>query len=304
MLTQNTPYHSAGVELESDPNSFGFFRSSADIVEDGPALSARMEEDGYLFLPGLVEPEKVLRVRHRVLDLLQKEGSLHPDHPVEEGIAAPDAKLAFRPDLVQNHPDMHAVLYEGAMMELMRRFFNEPVLHFDYTWFRCRSRGPGTPPHCDLVYMGRGTKRLYTAWVPFGVIPIEVGGLIILEKSHLQAERLKKYLEMDVDTYCANRPFGEKNDPDGWRFDGSISKNPRNLRKKMGGRWLTAEEYRPGDVLLFSMQTIHASLDNKTDVIRLSSDSRYQRASEPADHRWIGENPIAHGPEGKRGLIC
>jgi hypothetical protein len=56
--------------------------------------------------------------------------------------------------------------------------------------------------------------------------------------------------------------------------------------------------------LVFSIYSLHASLDNTTDRVRLSSDSRYQPAGEPADERWIGENPIAHGPEAKRGMIC
>ena len=52
------------------------------------------------------------------------------------------------------------------------------------------------------------------------------------------------------------------------------------------------------------MATVHASLDNHSNRFRLSSDSRYQLASEPADERWIGENPIAHGVAGKRSKIC
>jgi hypothetical protein len=50
------------------------------------------------------------------------------------------------------------------------------------------------------------------------------------------------------------------------------------------------------------MVTLHCSLDNQSPVnrIRLSSDSRYQLASEPADERWIGEEPIAHGPAAQR----
>ena len=56
------------------------------------------------------------------------------------------------------------------------------------------------------------------------------------------------------------------------------------------------------------MATLHASLDNQGDTIRLSSDTRYQRADEPIDERWItgphGEKPIAHGLAAKRGRIC
>jgi len=52
------------------------------------------------------------------------------------------------------------------------------------------------------------------------------------------------------------------------------------------------------------MATVHASLDNQTNRFRLSSDSRYQLASEPADERWIGAHPAGHGPAGKKGKIC
>jgi len=71
----------------------------------------------------------------------------------------------------------------------------------------------------------------------------------------------------------------------------------------VGGRWLTSQ-YRAGDLLVFSMYTVHASLDNHSDRIRLSSDTRYQLASEPIDERWIGEAPSAHGRASKRGRIC
>lgn len=297
-------YHTCqGVALENTPDTFGYFLDSSDIAHDGEALRKRMDEEGYLYVPGFLNRNKVLKVRDLVLRMLQEEGSLHPEFPFEEGVLAPGNDLRFRPELVRDLPEIKDVLYNGEMMEFMGRFFDETVLHFDYTWFRSMSRGNGTPPHCDIVYMGRGTKRLYTAWVPYVSISLEVGGLMILERSHQQAERLKSYLEMDVDTYCLNKDFGEHNDPKGWRFSGALTKNARTLRKRLGGRWLTTE-YEPGDLLLFSMATVHASLDNKTDRVRLSSDSRYQRASEPVDHRWIGKNPIAHGAEGKRGLIC
>ena len=75
------------------------------------------------------------------------------------------------------------------------------------------------------------------------------------------------------------------------------------LREKLGGRWLTAD-FKAGDFLTFGMATVHASLDNQSTRLRLSSDSRYQLASEPADERWIGSNPIAHGPAGKKGKVC
>jgi ectoine hydroxylase-related dioxygenase (phytanoyl-CoA dioxygenase family) len=180
------------------------------------------------------------------------------------------------------------------------------VRHFDFTWLRAVAPGSGTTPHCDIVYMGRGTKQLFTAWVPFGDITLDIGGLMVLESSHRQQDRLRRYLERDVDEYCENLPRGQEvaDGKRGWEFDGTLAKDPRSLRQKLGGRWLTAPEFRMGDVVVFGMFLVHASLDNQSDRIRLSTDSRYQLASEPADERWVGPNPVGHSRAGKRGRVC
>ena len=79
----------------------------------------------------------------------------------------------------------------------------------------------------------------------------------------------------------------------------ALTFNPVRLRERLGGRWLTAD-FRAGDLLTFSMYTVHCSLDNHSDQIRLSSDTRYQLASEPVDERWVGEQPIGHGDAARR----
>ena len=208
--------------------------------------------------------------------------------------------------LAKDNAELLHVLYDGPMMALFEQLVGGDVLHFDYTWFRAVSPGRGTPPHMDIVYMGRGTQRLYTAWTPIGDVPLETGGLIVLEHSHKHDRLNAGYGSKDVDTFCENRRdpgFTQMGGGGNIRAGGALSNNPVKLRERLGGRWLTAD-FRAGDVLIFSVFLVHASLDNHSQSIRLSSDSRYQSASEPADHRWIGPNPIAHGPEGKRGMIC
>jgi len=56
--------------------------------------------------------------------------------------------------------------------------------------------------------------------------------------------------------------------------------------------------------LIFDMYLVHGGLDNRSQRFRLSSDSRYQLASEPVDERWVGADPPGHGPNSKRGKIC
>jgi hypothetical protein len=278
---------SLGQPLDLSPSAFGELRRSTALFHDPSRLRARMAEDGYLYLPGLLDREEVLGVHRSVSERLGKHETSH--------------------DIAKNNSPLAKLLYTGTMMELYEKLLGGPVRHYDFTWFRAvPPGGSGTYPHCDIVYMGRGTFNLYTSWTPICDITREVGGLMILENSHRQADKLRNYLERDVDVYCTNSPdaglieSGAKQWQD---WDGRLSSNPVTLREKLGGRWLTTD-FRAGDVLCFGMATVHASLDNQSQQYRLSSDSRYQLASEPADERWIGENPIAHGVDGKRGKIC
>jgi hypothetical protein len=274
----------------------------------------RLEEDGHLFLPGALRRDEVVDARREIVRRLAEAGLLDPARDPMDAVVAPGGRgRYFMPHLADGNAPLMRLLYDGPMMEVFGRIFGEPVRHFDYTWMRAVTPGGGTAPHCDVVYMGRGTHRLLTAWTPLGDIPIAIGGLIVLENSHRRGDVLGRYLQQDVDSYCANGPSAEKVrtgemhwehwDGSGEAWDGSISHDPSALRRALGGRWLTAD-YRMGDVLIFRMNMVHASLDNASDRIRLSSDTRYQPSSEPADERWIGPKPIAHGLEAKVGRIC
>ena len=284
-------------------------RPSSDAISDMKELRWRFERDGYLFLPGLLDRDQVLDARIEMLRKLEAAGYLHPDYPLQDGVARPDFDHPFIPGLAKDNAPLLKVLYDGPMMAFYGRFLGGAVRHFDYTW--CRSKPPGlttaTPPHYDIVFMGRGTQRLHTSWTPLGDMPVEMGGLMILENSHRLEEVKADYGQLDVDAYCTNYTdaakieSGEKQwqNPNG----GAYSKDAIATQSELGRRWLTTD-YAMGDLLIFSMYTMHASMDNQTDRIRLSTDTRYQLALEPVDERWIGENPIAHGLQSKRGMIC
>jgi hypothetical protein len=317
MMTSETllaaPVSCLGHALDISDGAFGMMRRSDDIADDAEALRDRIVEDGYLYLPGLLERAEVMGVRESVTGYLEANGYLDPAHPAMDGVVLPDKSavnldgIVRARELTAHNPRLLKLLYEGALPAFFERFLGGPVRHFDYTWFRTKAKGAGTPPHCDIVYMSRGTRNLFTSWVPIGDVPLELGGLILLENSHRQSDRIRNYLERDVDVYCVNRPgadeiaSGKKK-----HWDGRLATDAASLRKHLGRRWLTAE-YRAGDVVIFGMEMVHAGLDNHTNRLRLSSDCRFQLAAEPVDGRWIsvdGRPPTAHGPDSKRGMIC
>ena len=95
------------------------------------------------------------------------------------------------------------LIYGPACDGFIRELLDGPALHYDFTWFRPIGPGRGTAPHCDLVYMGRGTRQVFTMWVPYGDVSLNLGGLMVLEGSHRKSELLRNYLSSDVDSYCA-----------------------------------------------------------------------------------------------------
>ena len=311
-----------GRALDLSDDAFGPLRASDAIAHDPVALRTRLEEDGYLFLPGLLDREAVRAGRMELLRRVQAYGALDPDRPLEEGVLRPDADGV---GLAQNDPMWSDTLTSVLQGETMMGFFGDlldgEARSYDFIWLRSQGRGDGVEPHCDIVFMGRGTPNVLSAWTPFGDIPLGGGGLMVLEGSHRESVvRLADYLRQDVDSYCDNGPNADavrsgemhwehwQGPLPGKDWGGEIAEDAVALRAEWGGRWLTAPQFRMGDVLLFTMRTVHAGTDNLTRALRLSTDSRYQRADAPIDERWVrghhGEAPVGHGLDAKVGRIC
>lgn len=297
---------SLGHELDLSDGAFGWFRDSRALLDDPPRLRSRFEEDGYLFLVDFLERERVAGARERLLEQLHELSMLQPGTSVSDGIACTPWQSRSCHALIEGNPGLQQLLYSGRMLDLFNMLLEFEVRHFDFTWIRTIGPGQGTAPHADAVYMNRGTPRLLTAWTPLMEIPLEIGGLMIMPGSH-RLDRLRKYFAADVDTYCENQRPRTPQDSHGWigpMGDGKLSENPAILQQRLRLPWLTARVFRPGDVVIFGIHTLHGSLDNHSRHVRLSTDSRYQRSDEPADPRWIGPNPSGHAPSNRRALIC
>jgi len=297
---------SLGEELNLADDAFGWFQSSDDLLDDPAAMRRRLEEEGYLYIPGYLDLELVNEARERLLQQLDDLGMVDRDYPISDGIAKQPWQGRSCHHLIHENEPLQLLLRSGRMLDLYGRLFDTPVRALDFTWMRVIGPGHGTAPHVDSVYMNRGSLRLLTSWTPLMDITPDIGGLTVMRGSH-RLNRLQKYYHGDVDTFCTNKPNRPPQDVHEWvgpLGDGKLSAHPPQLQKNLKLPWLTAQHYRPGDVVVFSIYTIHGSLDNTTNRIRLSTDTRYQPADEPADERWIGEKPPGHGKSVRKGLIC
>ncbi|MEM8857561.1 MAG: phytanoyl-CoA dioxygenase family protein [Chloroflexota bacterium] len=267
-------------ELDFPNEKMGELESSNHLLADFSALQVQMEKDGFLYLKGLVPREKVLQARQTILEHMESKQALTPDTPVLEGVmpaGGRSVQMMGRKGIA-THPDVLAVLESQELFDFFERYFDEPALTFNYKWLRAVGNEQYTGAHMDHVYMGRGSKRLHTVWIPFGDIEVEQGTLAMcMGSNRLDGfEKIRQtYGRMDVD----------RDKVEGW-----FSREPLEIVEKFGGRWVTGR-FAAGDVMIFGMHTMHASTTNLTNRFRLSCDVRFQPASELADKRWVGTGP-------------
>jgi hypothetical protein len=270
-------------DMELGEGGIGQLRDANDLLGNAGALNARMEEDGYLLIRGLHDVDKVRATRQLLTDNLMQNGVLDERYPAMDAVIKEGARGSFlggSKELTRNQAFLDLV-EASEVMGFFADFLQADVLTYDYKWLRLVGNGDFTGAHYDICYMGRGTQEVYTCWTPLGDIPYEMGPLSLLVGSHRAPE-----FEEVRNTYG-------KMDVDRDKITGAFSNDPLEMVERFGGKWQTTE-FQMGDALIFGMYTMHGSLTNVSNRFRLSTDTRYQRSSEPVDERWIGDNPIAH----------
>jgi phytanoyl-CoA hydroxylase len=172
-------------------------------------LRKRYNDDGYLFLKGLLPRADVLKAREAYFNFLSPTGVLQPDTSPVEGIYDSAKDVAQFPGIGSGAAGMNGHPGEGAaefvdlalrahgekwyaedfckhplMLEFIGRFtgWAEHTIAFRRTLLR--NNIPGTKAigvHYDQIFLRYGEPTSVTAWVPMGDISLTGGGLIYLE---------------------------------------------------------------------------------------------------------------------------
>jgi hypothetical protein len=275
-----------GVALETGPDEFGELRDSIGLLGDVAALKQRMNDDGYLFMRGLLDRDTVLAARREILLKFAIVGEIDAiNYDVMDGIRSDrsfidSVNLFAFTDSLRTGAAYGGVVEASVLLDFFAGFLGGPVRSFDFRWPRFMRPGEGTGIHCDGPYITRGTKNVWSAWIPLGDVSMAEGALMVLERSHANEKLRTSYGTRDADR-----------EKIGW-----LSADPVGLRRRLGGAWRSAD-FRAGDVLLFGPYLVHASLDNNSPErrCRLSSDTRYLLAGDPLDERWNGDIRNPHG---------
>ncbi len=258
-------------------------RESNDILDDPDALQERMAADGYLLIRSLHSKETVLLARRQILEKLAEKEMLAPNTPLMDGTFNPNYPKPTSTGSMGNIaltqlPEFRAVVEGAPIMNFFKHFLGGEARTFNFKWLRTAGPGSGSPIHYDIVFMGRGTQELYSCWTPFGDVSLDMGPIVFCIGSNRFDKVRQTYGQSDVDHDLIQGHFSDK---------------PLEVVEKFGGHWATTT-FSAGDVIIFSMFLMHASLVNTSDKIRITADTRYQLASEGIDERWIGENPKGH----------
>lgn len=260
-----------------DPHRWGDLKPVPDSERsDREALWARLRRDGYLYLPAMLDRDEVLEFRRYYFTTLRAAGLTDPSDPGLGRDSGSDIdRQALRTALFKTvvpGPEYGAFCTQPRLWDWFSWMYSDEVfLHKRRILRHIRPGemgiGTATQAHYDLVYLREGTDRLLSAWIPLGDIPIERGPLIYLEGTHID--------------YIGAEQRGEKLPA------ASMTADLPALAQRLDRRWL-GTDFRAGDVMIHSPYMVHASLDNVDPerILRLSTDIRYQRRSDPIDWRW------------------
>jgi len=264
---------------------FGLLRESSAATERGE-FGIRLRDDGYVLLRDFLDVDAVLAARREILTKFAIVDEVDAiGHDVMEGIRSRHSvigtvNLFALTESVRSGLAYEMVVEAPALIDFLKALLGGPIRPFDFRWPRLMRPGDYTGIHCDGPYITRGTRNVWSAWIPLGDVPMEEGALMVLEQSHRNEDLRSSYGSSDADRHKL-----------GW-----LSDDPVDLQESLGGRWLSAD-FRAGDVLLFGPDLVHGSLDNNSPKgrCRLSSDTRYQLAADAVDERWNNGNANPHG---------
>jgi hypothetical protein len=188
-----------GIRLRTGSAEFGELETFADLGHDPQRTRTQLAAEGYLLLRAFFPIEAVERARHAALHALHSGGLLDSKRPAAEAWPAPRVRdKRVLPDLGQL-PEVQDLVRAPRLIAFFAGLLGGAPRVLDQVLLRMIPPGHSTTPHCDIVYMGRGTSRLFTAWIPLGNVPRSSGALMILERSHLLDQLRNRYWEHDAD---------------------------------------------------------------------------------------------------------
>ncbi|KAL1607555.1 hypothetical protein SLS59_002523 [Nothophoma quercina] len=275
-------------------------------------LWRRYNEDGYVFLKGLLPREDVLEARKEYFSTLAPSGVLKPGTQPVEGVFDPAKNPADYPGIGAG-----ATGGNGRPGEETAKQFVDLALQAHYAdWYKekfckhpvlkefiarmtgwgdentlavrrslLRNNTPGNKAigvHYDQIFLRYGEPTSVTAWVPMGDVSLTGGGLIYLENGNIESTTDVKPghtlgREVEADFTAKAKASGLTDEQAKYAFN-----------QNMLSTGLLADGAKEYSETFNRRWLIHASTMNydPTNVIRVGTDLRFVDSSKPWDKRW------------------
>jgi ectoine hydroxylase-related dioxygenase (phytanoyl-CoA dioxygenase family) len=240
---------------------------STDLLGNAAALREKAYEDGYLFLPNLLPREEIQSIRAELLEILAKAGWIDISAPRETAIAnlgsfcaEPDPKFVevFYSQLQLR--SINALAHHPALVGLFEQVLDAEV--FIHPRLIMRNMFPKktaftTPAHQDHPLV-QGPRDHWAAWIPFCDCTEEMGGYTLAPGTH---------------------------GSDWYETEPALGIGQMEI-VDLPDRWVHGPT-RMGDVIIHHTMLVHRGVPNRSDVMRLSIDCRYQRRRDPVVDRAL-----------------
>lgn len=308
---------------------------------NGARLRETLRRDGYALLRGFLDARDVESARAVALEaLMASKPDLFLDAK-EKGLLRPDARalgLLARQD-VAARAEVRRVTECDALFDVAARvLFSDDgdaglskertkrtkrtkrtssppsprlAMTTAYKWLRAVAGGEFTGVHTDRVFLGGGSGRLVTAWIPLGDVRVADGALMVAAGSHADATFAGVRR-----TYGASAA-GADGANSGWLTDDAaevldvarrlnrdsaipaVGEEARDAANHSSEEnvadtidWRTCD-FQSGDVVLLALDVVHMSLTNVSGEeakngaarARVSVDTRWQPEGDDPDPR-------------------
>ena len=252
-------------------------RDSTENSGNFARLSEIIDEDGYVLLRGLVDPERSLRVKRDIMAIMREHHIIENDcvdEPMWSGGPHPtEAEYMRFYDKVVRLESFNALAESSQILALAAGITGDRMKCWTQRLIRVMYPDLDAPADTGLgahqdgnPQFGYQAVSFYTCWLPLMKIDAKMGGLAVSSGSHK--------LGM-LDHAGAGAPSSAKDTKSkGFGLDAS----------KL--RWATGE-FHPGDAVFFTNLTAHHGLLNRSDRIRMSCDFRYQKTTGTVS--WIAD---------------
>lgn len=232
-------------------NPTAVLQSTNHLLDDPEGLAKFYEENGYLLLRNVLERESIAQARREMFAVMERHGLIGPGatepvwtgKPFAGGLEESDEFAGISRRLLE-HPDNAVV---------MAKILGEPACTVPIVQYR--TYPPGSPQssiHQDGFY-SPGIQDYRPVWITLTDCPRQFGGLAIAV-----GQNRRGYMHNLAKAPASPIPEGVIPDE----------------------TWATTD-YQPGDVLVIHPYAPHASLPNRTNLCRVTFDTRVQSAAYP-----------------------